>query len=148
MLKNLKFHHKILLAASLVVIGAFSLFTLYNDYLQRNSINRNLDGYLNEMGQVTASNIESWLSGRILLVEAMKTDGDLREQAEANSQDQFLSSPTLKDALLLAVAETHGAHSRMTELFNEKGAVEKAMIELLGKLLYLDLHVEAGGDQP
>jgi methyl-accepting chemotaxis protein len=50
MLKNLKFHHKILLAASLVVIGAFSLFTLYNDYLQRNSINRNLDGYLNEMG--------------------------------------------------------------------------------------------------
>ncbi len=71
MLKNLKFHHKILLAASLVVIGAFSLFTLYNDYLQRNSINRNLDGYLNEMGQVTASNIESWLSGRILLVEAL-----------------------------------------------------------------------------
>ena len=71
MLKNLKFHHKILLAASLVVIGAFSLFTLYNDYLQRNSINRNLDGYLNEMGRVTASNIESWLSGRILLVEAL-----------------------------------------------------------------------------
>jgi len=87
--------------------------------------------------------VSSWTAA---LVEAMKTDGDLREQAEANSQDQFLSSPTLRDALLLAVAETHGAHSRMTELFNEKGAVEKAMIELLGKLLYLDLHAEEGGE--
>ena len=31
MTQNLKFSHKILLAASLVVIAAFSLFTLYND---------------------------------------------------------------------------------------------------------------------
>ena len=29
---RLKFSHKILLAASLVVIATFSLFTLYNDY--------------------------------------------------------------------------------------------------------------------
>ena len=38
MTNNLKFSHKILLAASLVVIAAFSLFTLYNDYLQRNGL--------------------------------------------------------------------------------------------------------------
>lgn len=31
--KNLKFSHKILLAASLIVLAAFSLFKLYNDYL-------------------------------------------------------------------------------------------------------------------
>lgn len=85
--------------------------------------------------------VSSWTSA---LVMAMKTDEDLREQAEVNSEEQFLASPTLKDVLLLAVAETHGAHSRMTELFNEKGAVEKAMIELLGKLLYLDLHGDEG----
>lgn len=85
--------------------------------------------------------VSSWTSA---LVMAMKTDEDLREQAEVNSEAQFLASPTLKDALLLAVAETHGAHSRMTELFNEKGAVEKAIIELLGKLLYLDLHGDEG----
>ena len=36
--KNLRFSHKILLAASLIVIAAFSLFTLYNDYLQRNAM--------------------------------------------------------------------------------------------------------------
>ncbi|WP_372873915.1 methyl-accepting chemotaxis protein [Pseudomonas sp.] len=67
---NLKFSHKILLAASLVVIAAFSLFTLYNDYLQRNAIRANLENYLQEMGGVTASNIQNWLSGRILLVES------------------------------------------------------------------------------
>ncbi|WP_197061825.1 type I restriction endonuclease subunit R, partial [Sinomonas humi] len=86
--------------------------------------------------------VSSWTNA---LVDAMKTDEDLREQAEVNSEEQFLASPTLKDALLLAVAETNDAHSRMTELFNEKGAVEKAMIELLGKLLYLDLH---GAQEP
>ena len=68
--KNLQFSHKILLAASLVVIAAFSLFTLYNDYLQRNAIREDLENYLHEMGNVTASNIQNWLSGRILLVES------------------------------------------------------------------------------
>lgn len=70
MTKNLKFSHKILLAASLVVISAFSLFTLYNDYLQRNAIQSDLENYLEEMGGITSSNISNWLSGRILLVES------------------------------------------------------------------------------
>ena len=67
--KNLRFSHKILLAASLIVIAAFSLFTLYNDYLQRNAIRHNLDNYLTEMGSVTANNIQTWLGGRILLAQ-------------------------------------------------------------------------------
>ncbi|PYC27258.1 chemotaxis protein [Aquipseudomonas alcaligenes] len=69
MTQNLKFSHKILLAASLVVIAAFSLFTLYNDYLQRNAIRSDLEHELESLGQITASNIQNWLSGRILLVE-------------------------------------------------------------------------------
>ena len=67
--KNLRFNHKILLAASLIVIAAFALFTLYNDYLQRNAIRDDLNNYLHEMGDVTASNIQTWLTGRIALVE-------------------------------------------------------------------------------
>lgn len=78
----------------------------------------------------------SWVEA---LVAAMRTDEDLVEQAEANSEAQFLASPSLKDAVMLAVAETNDVHSRMTELFNEKGVVEKAVIELLGRLLYLEL---------
>ncbi|MBC2655870.1 methyl-accepting chemotaxis protein [Pseudomonas sp. MSSRFD41] len=67
--KNLRFSHKILLAASLIVIAAFALFTLYNDYLQRNAIRDDLDNYLQEMGEVTAKNIQTWLAGRALLIE-------------------------------------------------------------------------------
>jgi hypothetical protein len=40
----------------------------------------------------------------------------------------------------LAVSETSGAHNRMTELFHTKGIVESTLIELLGKLIYLELH--------
>ncbi|MGE6689750.1 methyl-accepting chemotaxis protein [Stutzerimonas stutzeri] len=68
---SLKFSHKILLTASLIVIATFSLFTLFNDYLQRNAIRANLESYLDEMGEVTAHNIQNWLSGRILLVESV-----------------------------------------------------------------------------
>ncbi|MFJ7282963.1 methyl-accepting chemotaxis protein [Pseudomonas sp. NPDC099000] len=67
--KNLRFSHKILLAAALIVIAAFASFTLYNDYLQRNAIREDLDSYLNEMGDVTANSIQTWLAGRILLID-------------------------------------------------------------------------------
>ncbi|MBN6774004.1 methyl-accepting chemotaxis protein [Pseudomonas granadensis] len=67
--KNLRFSHKILLAAALVVIAAFASFTLYNDWLQRNAIRDDLNSYLEEMGEVTAGNIQTWLTGRILLIE-------------------------------------------------------------------------------
>ncbi|MEB5935158.1 methyl-accepting chemotaxis protein [Pseudomonas mosselii] len=67
--KSLRFSHKILLAASLIVILAFSLFTLYNDYLQRNAIREDLENYLAEMGESTSTNIRSLFEGRIKLVE-------------------------------------------------------------------------------
>lgn len=73
------------------------------------------------------------------IIEALKTDAALRMQAGVNSQDQFLSSPTLRDGLLLAVAETHEAHSRMSELFRQKSSVESLMVEQIGKILYMDL---------
>ena len=40
-----------------------------SDYLQRNEIRDDLNNYLHEMGDVTASNIQTWLTGRIALVE-------------------------------------------------------------------------------
>jgi len=67
--KNMRFSHKILLAAALIVTAAFAAFTLYNDYKQRNAIRHDLDNYLQEMGRVTANNIQTWLNGRSLLIE-------------------------------------------------------------------------------
>ncbi|WP_371365221.1 methyl-accepting chemotaxis protein [Pseudomonas sp. QL9] len=83
MMKNLKFSHKILLAASLVVFTAFALFTLYNDALQRNAIRADLEDYLHEMGEVTASNIQNWLSGRLLLVEQVAQTASRDHSAES-----------------------------------------------------------------
>ena len=66
---NLKFSHKILLAASGVVVLAFAFFTLYNDYLQRNTINQNIEKSVQQAGNLTASSVQNWLAGRILLLE-------------------------------------------------------------------------------
>ncbi|MBT2341006.1 MULTISPECIES: methyl-accepting chemotaxis protein [Pseudomonas] len=66
---NLKFSHKILLAASGVVVLAFALFTLYNDYLQRNTIGRSLESSIEQSGDLTASSVQNWMSGRILVLE-------------------------------------------------------------------------------
>ncbi len=80
--KNLRFSHKILLAAALIVIAAFASFTLYNDYLQRNGIRKDLENYLQEMGRVTAGNIQTWLSGRALLVENLSQTVALNPDAD------------------------------------------------------------------
>jgi len=87
MTKSLKFSHKILLAACSVVVLAFTSFSFYNDYLQRSAIERQLNSYMAETGQSTASNIQSWLTGRVLLVEgaaesvAAATDNDAASRA-------------------------------------------------------------------
>ncbi|HEP8457493.1 TPA: methyl-accepting chemotaxis protein PctA, partial [Pseudomonas aeruginosa] len=93
MIKSLKFSHKILLAASLVVFAAFALFTLYNDYLQRNAIREDLESYLREMGDVTSSNIQSWLGGRLLLVE--QTAQTLARDHSPEAVSALLEQPAL-----------------------------------------------------
>lgn len=98
MTQNLKFSHKILLAASLVVIAAFSLFTLYNDYLQRNAIRVDLEAQLKSLGEVTASNIQNWLSGRILLTEgvAQSIEADITPE----TLDKLLARPVLASTFM------------------------------------------------
>ncbi|HEJ3813502.1 TPA: methyl-accepting chemotaxis protein PctA [Pseudomonas aeruginosa] len=93
MIKSLKFSHKILLAASLVVFAAFALFTLYNDYLQRNAIREDLESYLREMGDVTSSNIQNWLGGRLLLVE--QTAQTLARDHNPETVSALLEQPAL-----------------------------------------------------
>ncbi|MVV47075.1 methyl-accepting chemotaxis protein [Pseudomonas sp. PB120] len=78
--RNFRFSHKILLAASLIVVAAFALFTLYNDYLQRNAIRKDLENNLHEMGEVTAANIKNWFDGRTLLVENLAQNAALNPE--------------------------------------------------------------------
>jgi hypothetical protein len=71
---NLKFRHKILLCACGVVVLAFALFTLYNDYLQRNTIRQNIESSVKQAGALTASSVQNWMSGRILVLENLAQD--------------------------------------------------------------------------
>ncbi|XEG73870.1 methyl-accepting chemotaxis protein [Pseudomonas sp. abacavir_1] len=73
MLRSLSFAKKILLAASLVVIFAFACFILFNDFRQSRAIQEDTETSLREIGSLTASNIQSWLEGRIHLVEMEAT---------------------------------------------------------------------------
>ena len=93
MTRNLKFSHKILLAASLVVVLAFTLFSLYNDYLQRHAITSQLNSYLAETGESASANVRNWLSGRILLVEGM-AEG-LATTADDDAASQWMKQKTL-----------------------------------------------------
>jgi len=90
---RLTFSHKILLAASLVVITTFALFTLYNDYLQRNAIRDNLESYLDEMGEITAHNIQNWLSGRIVLLES--TAQTMARDSSRETVEAVIEQPAL-----------------------------------------------------
>ncbi|MCX5509399.1 methyl-accepting chemotaxis protein [Pseudomonas sp. BJa3] len=71
MTKNLKFSHKILLAAALVVAVAFTCFVVFNDYRQRQSLRSDTESTLQSLGNLTAGNIRTWLDSRIQLVNSV-----------------------------------------------------------------------------
>ena len=65
----------------------------YNDYLQRNAIREDLESYLREMGDVTSSNIQNWLGGRLLLVE--QTAQTLARDHSPETVSALLEQPAL-----------------------------------------------------
>ncbi|WP_160288146.1 methyl-accepting chemotaxis protein [Pseudomonas knackmussii] len=94
MLRSLSFAKKILLAASLVVIFAFACFILFNDFRQREAIHADTESTLTQLGSLTASNIQSWLEGRIHLVEMetallAESDGSPEQIHRVLAQDVF-----------------------------------------------------------
>ena len=68
---SLKFGHKILLGACVVVVAVFLSFVLFNDYRQTASTRESLHSNMLNMGEVLGTNIGSWLSGRTLLLEGI-----------------------------------------------------------------------------
>nr|WP_218191879.1 methyl-accepting chemotaxis protein [Pseudomonas sp. B26(2017)] len=71
MTRNMKFSHKILLAAALVVAVAFACFILFNDYRQREALQSSTKASMQELGSLTTSNIQTWLESRIQLLQSM-----------------------------------------------------------------------------
>ncbi|HBM65711.1 MAG TPA: chemotaxis protein [Pseudomonas sp.] len=106
--KSLRFSHKILLAASLIVILAFSLFTLYNDYLQRNAIREDLENYLAEMGTSTSTNIRNLFEGRIKLVENLAQN---IAQDPANAETLMGQNALISSFLTVYLGKVDGGFS-------------------------------------
>ena len=106
--KSLRFSHKILLAASLIVILAFSLFTLYNDYLQRNALRENLENYLAEMGTSTSNNIRNLLEGRIKLIENLSQNIALQP---ANAETLMGQNALISSFLTVYLGKVDGGFS-------------------------------------
>ena len=71
MTRNMKFSHKILLAAALVVAVAFACFILFNDYRQRQSLHNSTETSMQELGNLTSRNIQTWVEGRIQLLQSL-----------------------------------------------------------------------------
>lgn len=69
---KLKFSHKIILSAALVVIAAFTSFSIYNDSLQRVALYRSIETQLSGLSNSTANGISLWMSGRLLLIDSLK----------------------------------------------------------------------------
>ena len=71
MTRNMKFSHKILLAAALVVAVAFACFIFFNDYRQRQALSSSTEATMQELGSLTTSNIQTWLESRIQLLQSL-----------------------------------------------------------------------------
>ncbi|POA57013.1 chemotaxis protein [Pseudomonas sp. FW507-12TSA] len=67
----MKFSHKILLAAALVVAVAFACFILFNDYRQREALRSSTESSMQELGSLSTSNIQTWLESRIQLLQSL-----------------------------------------------------------------------------
>ena len=95
---NLKFRHKILLSACAIVVVVFALFSLYNDYLQRTSIRQNIEASVRQAGEQTATSVQSWMSGRILVLENLALD--IGRQGAGSHLAELIDQPTYTDTFL------------------------------------------------
>jgi methyl-accepting chemotaxis protein len=86
MIKSLGFSRKILLAAALIVVVAFSCFILVNDYRQRETLKNSVDAELQQLGSLTTQNIQTWLESRTQLLYSMAQQIAVDGPAQANLQ--------------------------------------------------------------
>jgi methyl-accepting chemotaxis protein len=80
-----------------LVFSAFVLFTLYNDYQQRQVIRGDLQRNLHNISHITAENIENWLGGRITRLKSLADV--LSRTGDSGSRASLLQQQTLTKAV-------------------------------------------------
>jgi methyl-accepting chemotaxis protein len=87
---------RILLAAALTVVGAFSAFSLYNDYFQRQATRSEIERYLANVGSATSDGIRNWLGGRVALnqsvAQGVANFGEISQVVSLLQQKVFVDS--------------------------------------------------------
>ena len=81
----------------------------------------------------TASATQSWIEG---LVTVLIDDATIRTQAEANSAQQFVTSPDLKTKVTDAVLGNRESHGRMVDMYFGREQIQIEVQRALGEILY------------
>jgi methyl-accepting chemotaxis protein len=84
---------RILVAASLVVAAAFAGFSIYTDSLQRDGIAKAVSRTIETSGRQAAQSISNWLSGRVMLTDAVAKD--MEKTADVASRFAILDNGVL-----------------------------------------------------
>jgi methyl-accepting chemotaxis protein len=101
---GLKFIHKILLAATALVIVCFAAFTFYINAEQSSSTRATLEGHLQALGTTTATSIANWLGGRVLMVETLSQT--LAEDSSQPVVDRTVAEPAFKNNFMFTYLGT------------------------------------------
>lgn len=75
-----------------------------------------------------------------MLSTSLLDDLMLREQAKANSLEQFLASPTLERLALAAAYSSADAFDQMNEIAQRGGDPQRKIVDLLGRFVYLEFN--------
>ncbi|MGF6403178.1 methyl-accepting chemotaxis protein [Pseudomonas frederiksbergensis] len=103
---QLKFRHKVLAAAAFVSIISFSLFALYNERMQRQSIAAQLQSQMSIAAQSTAKNIQDWINGRVMLVQ---TTAEIFEHDRSPALiEKVLAQKTMMSAFIAYFGDNEG----------------------------------------
>ncbi|QXI32070.1 methyl-accepting chemotaxis protein [Pseudomonas promysalinigenes] len=95
---HLRFGHKIVLAASAIVLVVFSSFAVISESRQRDEIRKSVQQFLQAVGSDSASSISHWISGRTLLVENLAQAAALSPNSQAVAP--YLSLQSMKQTFL------------------------------------------------
>ncbi|WP_313192620.1 methyl-accepting chemotaxis protein [Shinella zoogloeoides] len=86
---------RILVVASLVVVAAFTGFSLYIDSLQRSVLTKSVEESIDSSGKQAAQSIANWLNGRVALTE-------MAANAAARSADRAGTEAVLDNEVLIS----------------------------------------------
>ena len=87
-----RFHYRILLATSLLVVAAIGGFALWSYQQRSGSVHRQIDAQLRSVGQASADGIAKWLGGRMLVIQTL---ADTLRNTDAAEARRLLEQPTL-----------------------------------------------------